>query len=154
MTTSNDVTFDIYSLSVKEGERVTLGNNGQNSYCMNYTVFLKEAEQAPATTTTTAVTTTTTETTTTTTAEETTTTTEAPTTSAADKIYGDANGDGTVSVADPTLIMQVAANPNGFSIEDEDKPYADVSGSGDGVTSADALTIQKFLAGSVPKLPE
>ena len=154
MTTSNDVTFDIYSLSVKEGERVTLGNNGQNSYCMNYTVFLKEAEQAPATTTTTAVTTTTTETTTTTTAEETTTTTEAPTTSAADKIYGDANGDGTVSVADPTLIMQVAANPNGFSIKDEDKPYADVSGSGDGVTSADALTIQKFLAGSVPKLPE
>lgn len=106
------------------------------------------------TTTTKAATTTTTAKATTTTTKAVTTTTTAPTTADVDKVYGDANGDGIVSVADPTLIMQVAANPNDFSIKDEDKPYADVSGGGDGITPADALTIQKYLAGSVSKLPE
>ena len=75
------------------------------------------------------------------------------TTGADDKVYGDANGDGFVSVADPTLIMQAAANPDEYSIKDEDKPYADVAGNGDGVTSEDALAIQKFLSGSVESLP-
>ncbi len=68
-------------------------------------------------------------------------------------IMGDANGDGSVSVADPTLIMQAAANPDKFFINDEDKPYADVAGGGDGITSEDALTIQKYLSGSIADLP-
>ncbi len=37
--TSNDVTMDIYSKKVTAGELVTLGTNGQSSYCVNYTVF-------------------------------------------------------------------------------------------------------------------
>lgn len=76
------------------------------------------------------------------------------TTSVDEGLYGDANGDGEVSVADATLIMQVVANPDSFSIKDEDKPYADVSGDGDGITAADALAIQKYLIGEISKLPE
>ena len=68
-------------------------------------------------------------------------------------VYGDANGDGFVSVADPTLIMQSAANPDNFVIKDADRPYADVIGGGDGITAEDALTIQKFLSGTVISLP-
>ncbi len=71
------------------------------------------------------------------------TTTTQPTTDG-DIIYGDANGDGFVSVADPTLIMQAAANPNEFTVKDT--AAADVIGGGDGVTSADALAIQQHLA--------
>lgn len=109
----------------------------------------------PETTTTTeepVVTTTTTaepETTTTTTAAEpeTTTTTSEP----SDVTYGDANGDKTVSVADATLIMQSIANPNTFTVTDP--VAADCSGSGDGITSGDALAIQKHLANSDYALP-
>ena len=79
--------------------------------------------------------------------------TETETVSEQNKIMGDANGDGTVSVADPTLIMQAAANPDVFAVKDEDKPYADVIGGGDGITSEDALAIQKFLSGTVASLP-
>lgn len=68
-----------------------------------------------------------------------------------DVTWGDANDDGTVSVADPTLIMQAAANPNEFTVTNA--KAADVSDSGDGVTSADALVIQCFLAGSIDALP-
>lgn len=43
--TSNDVTFDVYALDVKAGDTVTLGNNGQSAYCINYTVFVTETEE-------------------------------------------------------------------------------------------------------------
>ena len=80
--------------------------------------------------------------------DEPTTVTTAPDT---EIIYGDANDDREVSVADPTLIMQAAANPNGFTVTNI--KAADVTGSGDGVTSGDALVIQKFLAGTITALP-
>lgn len=80
--------------------------------------------------------------------DEPTTVTTAPDT---EMIYGDANDDREVSVADPTLIMQAAANPNGFTVTNI--KAADVTGSGDGVTSGDALVIQKFLAGTITALP-
>ncbi len=41
VSNSNDVIFDIYSKPVEEGEKVTLGSNGQSAYCVNYTVFAK-----------------------------------------------------------------------------------------------------------------
>ena len=42
---SNDVTFELYKKSVREGESVTLGSNGQSAYCVNYTVLaVKETE--------------------------------------------------------------------------------------------------------------
>ena len=42
MTTSNDLTFVVYSRCLRQGERITLGTNGQSSYCVNYTVIAAE----------------------------------------------------------------------------------------------------------------
>ena len=85
------------------------------------------------------------------------TTTEAPTepvtTTPANVAWGDANEDGDVSVADPTFIMQVIAGKSGAKFTDLGNINADVSDNGDGVTSADALVIQKFLAGTIKQLP-
>ena len=36
---SKDVVFDLYAKDVKQGETVVLGQNGQSSGCVNYTVF-------------------------------------------------------------------------------------------------------------------
>lgn len=36
---SADVTFDLYKLTVKSGEKVILGTNGQSGGCVNYTVL-------------------------------------------------------------------------------------------------------------------
>ena len=70
-------------------------------------------------------------------------------------VSGDANLDGELSVADATFIMQTLANPDecSFAGTNEWEKYllcADVTGDGDGVTSADALSIQKYLAGIAP----
>ena len=65
---------------------------------------------------------------------------------------GDANGDDEVSVADATLIMQAAANPDEYTVKDP--KAADVTGDGDGVTTADALMIQRFLAGIIASLAQ
>jgi hypothetical protein len=40
LTTSNDLTMNIYQKNFKSGETVTLGTNGQSSYCVNYTVLV------------------------------------------------------------------------------------------------------------------
>ena len=88
--------------------------------------------------------------------EETTTTASQTTTvSSTDAVlYGDANDDGTLSVADPTLIMQIKSNPDVYSFKNERaEKNADVEGNGDGVTSSDALAIQKHLANSEYVLP-
>ena len=42
MTASNDVIFEVYSRCVRAGEKVTLGTNGQSSYCVNYTALAAE----------------------------------------------------------------------------------------------------------------
>lgn len=93
-------------------------------------------------------------TTTTTTPTETTAATSEPadtTTAVKPFLYGDANDDGEVNVADATLIMQAAAAPSEYSVIS--KEQADVTGGSDGVTAADALAIQKFLVGTIAKLP-
>lgn len=115
---------------------------------------------APATsTTTTAKTTTTTTTTVTTTAStETSSTTAKP----ENVVYGDANVDGNVSVADAVLIMQSIANPDKYGSKGSDKLHitaqgqinADCSNVGDGVTNNDALAIQKFKLNLISELPE
>lgn len=69
--------------------------------------------------------------------------------------YGDANCDGSVDMADVVLIMQALANPNKYDIIGSDKNHITVSGrknadvfaTGDGVTTQDALHIQKYLLG-------
>ena len=45
VTTTNDVTFRLYAIPMRAGETVTLGANGQASYCMNYIVLAAEADE-------------------------------------------------------------------------------------------------------------
>ena len=69
--------------------------------------------------------------------------------------YGDANCDGTIDMSDVVLIMQALANPNKYDVNGTDANHitaigrtnADVWNSGDGVTTQDALHIQKYLLG-------
>lgn len=57
---NNDVSFNFYIKDYAAGETVTLGQNGQSSYCVNYTVFVtrqvKETTTAETTTTASVVT--------------------------------------------------------------------------------------------------
>lgn len=76
-----------------------------------------------------------------------------PTTASSDIVYGDANGDGEVSVADATLIMQAAANPDKYEIDAKNKANADCESVGDGITVSDALAIQQYLNGKISSLP-
>ena len=74
-------------------------------------------------------------------------------------VWGDANVDGQVNIADAVLVMQVVTNPDKYdvgkteiSITENGKKYADVDGT-KGLTNSDALAIQKFKLGLVNKLP-
>lgn len=69
-------------------------------------------------------------------------------------VYGDANYDNETSVADATLIMQCLSNPSDYKLSAEGADRADVNNRGDGITAADALAIQKYMAGIIPELPE
>ena len=61
-----------------------------------------------------------------------------------DKILiGDANEDGSVSLADAVLIMQALSNPDDFSLTEQGRLNADFNGDGT-ITPADALEIQLF----------
>ena len=117
------------------------------------------------TTTTTTSTTTTSETTTTSTSSTTSTTSETTTTSTVKPdtkvtLEGDANCDGAVDMSDVVLIMQALANPNKFDINGSDEHHlteqgavnADVSERGNGMTTADALEIQRYLLHIISKL--
>lgn len=44
ITSSNDVTFDLYKIKVKEGEKVTLGSNGQSYMCVNFFAMAMPSE--------------------------------------------------------------------------------------------------------------
>ena len=151
--------FTLYAKELNESGTLTLGTNGMSGACMNYTAFAAE-KPAETTTSTTETTTTTTETTTTTTTEETTTTTETRTTSeetttettttatAADEtLYGDANLDEKVSIADAVAILQHLGNKDKYELKPQGLINADVCGGKDGVTAMDAYTIQKIDAG-------
>lgn len=118
-----------------------------------------------ATTTTTVTTTTTTATTTATTSEETTTSfRQSETTSSTagngttvsagsdDILYGDANVDGKVTVADAVAILQSIANKDKYELKAKGKINGDVDGVA-GITANDALLIQKKDAGVIDKLP-
>ena len=70
-----------------------------------------------------------------------------------DILYGDANCDGKVEIADATLILQYLTNKDEYNLTDKGLKNADVCGNGDGVTAQDALTIQQVDAG-IYKLEE
>ena len=64
-------------------------------------------------------------------------------------VYGDANLDGNVSVADAVAIMQFLGNKDKYALTDEAKANADCYNTGDGITGNDALTIQKIDSGLI-----
>ena len=68
---------------------------------------------------------------------------EGITINADDYIKGDSNCDGTVDMSDAVLIMQSIANPSKYKLTTQGSFNADTDG--DGITSGDALSIQKKL---------
>ncbi len=77
------------------------------------------------------------------------------TTSAPEGIWGDANLNGDVEVADVITIMAHAANPEQYPITNETALYyADVYQHGDGIGINDAVSIQKFITKILAELPE
>ena len=136
---------DFRPLKTGTSDFTVIDKNG-NALTLTFTV----TDAVPVSTVTVPAPTTTTTTTTTTTS---TTTTTVPSTILIEVVAGDANDDGTVSVADATLIMQYLASPSIFKLTNTQKRLADVSETSDGVTAEDALIIQRYLAGNITSLP-
>ncbi len=107
-----------------------------------------------------ATTTTTITTTTTTTKLTTTTTTSTPDVDVT--VWGDANCNGTVEMADAVLILQSLSSPGKYGTSGSESEHitgqgsanADVYENGSGLTSMDALSIQKYLLKIIGALPE
>lgn len=74
--------------------------------------------------------------------------------SASDTLYGDANCDGIVTIADATAIIQALGNEDEYALSSEGADNSDVYNRGDGVTGMDAVSIQKIEAGLLNALPE
>jgi hypothetical protein len=69
-----------------------------------------------------------------------------------DIIYGDANCDGKVTIADSTAILQSLGNNDKYGLSEQGTVNGDVDGN-TGITAADALTIQKYDAKLISSLP-
>lgn len=69
-------------------------------------------------------------------------------------LLGDANCDGDVTIADSTAILQALGNPDKYGLSEQGMANADCCDTGDGVTTSDALAIQKKDAGIIEKLPD
>ena len=112
-----------------------------------------DADPAKTTTTTTSKTTTT--------SSSATTTTTTSVVDVSNRLFGDANCDGQVDLADAVLIMQSLANPNKYGTSGTDEHHltkegsanADVEGNGNGITTNDAQAIQLYLLGKYTSLP-
>ncbi len=93
--------------------------------------------------------------TTATTSETTSTTTTVTTVSSSetDILYGDANLDGSVDIADAVAIAAFVGDSDNNKLAESGLINADVHGSKNGVNANDALAIQQYLAGIVKSLP-
>jgi rhamnogalacturonan endolyase len=77
-------------------------------------------------------------------------------------LWGDANCDGKVDMSDAVIIMQAFSNPDRFGLNGTDAHHitqqgwlnGDVSENGNGITSKDALSIQKYCLELIRSLPE
>ena len=77
-------------------------------------------------------------------------------------MWGDANCDDGVDLSDAVIIMQSLANPNKYGLNGSDTNHitlqgtinGDVCDNGNGITSADASSIQRKLLGLISTLPE
>ena len=86
--------------------------------------------------------------------------TTAPTTTTAvtptgkdDILWGDASDDGKVDLQDAVAILQYVALPKKYPLTEKGKKQADVDGK-EGISGIDALSIQKYDAKLITKLPE
>lgn len=81
-------------------------------------------------------------------------TTKEPTTVPDDPkiVWGDASGDGDLSITDAVKILSYASNPEKSKIENAD--YCDIYNRGDGIDVMDALSVQKKLTNAILTLPE
>lgn len=71
--------------------------------------------------------------------------TDAPTNPVENVVYGDANCDGNVTIADATAILQHLGNEDKYGLSEQGRKNADVDGN-NGITTEDALTIQMIDA--------
>ena len=78
-----------------------------------------------------------------------------PTTPDAPKaeLFGDANCDGAVTIADAAAIYQKLANSDKYTLSEKGTANADCCNPGGGITAADALAIQKLDAKLISALP-
>ncbi len=83
--------------------------------------------------------------------EGTTETASTTTTEPVEILYGDANLNGMVEVADAVYILQTIADPTNYTLNDYAKQCADVVG-GNGVDAEDALEIQRYKAEIISEL--
>ncbi|MBR4627318.1 MAG: beta-mannosidase [Ruminococcus sp.] len=78
----------------------------------------------------------------------------------AEIVWGDANCDGEVNMADAVFIMQSIGNPDKYGkgtaegITEQGEKNGDVNQTGNGLTNKDALAIQKYKLGLLATLPE
>ena len=81
-------------------------------------------------------------------------TTEPTTTPKADvTLYGDANCDKKVDIADAVLVKSYLINPTKYAMSKTGIANADVQGDGNGLNSNDAVVIQQFILKLIDKLP-
>ena len=69
-------------------------------------------------------------------------------------LWGDADCNGEVEIADAVKVMCNLTDPENNPISDQGRLNADVYANGDGLSTQDALSIQKYLAQILPELPE
>ncbi|MCD8188215.1 MAG: glycoside hydrolase family 9 protein [Ruminococcus sp.] len=69
-------------------------------------------------------------------------------------LWGDADIDGDVDIADVTLIMSYVNNPSKYPITAQGLVNADVNANGDGISNNDALAIQRLFSKVIDSLPE
>lgn len=71
----------------------------------------------------------------------------------ADTLYGDANLDGAVDIADAVAVASYVGDSKSNALKAQGLVNADVQGNGNGVNASDALTIQQYIAGVLKELP-
>jgi endoglucanase len=69
-------------------------------------------------------------------------------------LWGDADVNGVVEIADAVAVMSYVCSPAQYPLTDQGKINADVYNNGDLLSSEDALSIQKYLANVLSELPE